>query len=804
MDLQPDAATALREGNSLRQAGDMAGALESYEWAVEHSRPSSSERGEALIALADLETDLGRYADAMKRAHAAASVFQALGDSMNLALAFNRAGRAALYGGDYRQAEDSFEAGAALSHRTGHIDSEAEQLANLGNVHFFTGRYADAARLYDQALALTRTASAMPWAIRRRRIVLANQASLAQRLGRDQEALAVYQELGNDAQALRPGERAQLLSNLGVLYRRLGDPLKALQTYDEARSLLAHDHQVDSELNVLKNRGIVLALDLGRFDEAEQNFTEALGIATRVGNRREMLHAYLYRGEAGLRARHVDRAREDFTTALALARELRTPEEEWKALYGLARVDPGGEEATRNLTEAVSRIEEVRERIRVPTLLSDFFNDKRQVYDALIAARIEHDPTDAIFNILEHSHSRLWRDRLGLATSLDLAAVQRALPEGVLLLDYWQAAAGSAVLAVSRTRAETIRLKAEDSEISALINALAAGPPTEWRPLAAATAAKLLPPAEWFHGIDHVIIVPDGAVALVPFDVLPIDGRLLVERAAVTYTPTAATLLRKASAVSGRRAPWRLELRAFADPLFASAGPDESQESLPRLTASADEAREVASQLTGRAALHLGSDNRKAYLLAATEQAPILHIATHAFADGSALERSRILFSPAQGSGARADYLFLGEAYGLPLEGVELAILSACDTARGRLVRGEGVQSFSHAFLASGARSTITTLWHVGDRPTENFMQVLYHHLQQGTTRDEALRRAKLQFLHSGLDVAAPHVWAAFVLTGDGLRPVPRAVSWYAIMVVVLVLATLVAMAVRRWQRANA
>jgi hypothetical protein len=91
----------------------------------------------------------------------------------------------------------------------------------------------------------------------------------------------------------------------------------------------------------------------------------------------------------------------------------------------------------------------------------------------------------------------------------------------------------------------------------------------------------------------------------------------------------------------------------------------------------------------------------------------------------------------------------------------------------------------------------VTTLWRVADRPTANFMQVFYHHLQRGVPRDEALRRAKLRFLESGTDLADPHFWAAFALTGDALRPLPRAISWTTIGITALAILGL-AMLVRR------
>jgi len=251
--------------------------------------------------------------------------------------------------------------------------------------------------------------------------------------------------------------------------------------------------------------------------------------------------------------------------------------------------------------------------------------------------------------------------------------------------------------------------------------------------------------------------------------------------------------------------PWTLELRGFADPVFASAALDDAVTVHMTLASSGDEARAVASELGGRSILHLGRDNRKAYLYA-QPVAPILHIATHAMADANAMEQSRILFSPAGANALGADYLFLKEAYDLPLRGVELAVLSACDTERGRMLRGEGVQSFSRAFLAAGARSTITTLWRVPDRPTGAFMKVFYYHLQRGVSRAEALRLAKLRFIRSGSELSSPHYWAAFVLTGEGAEPIPRATRWTSIAIAIglIAIAIVIGVATRALARRTA
>jgi hypothetical protein len=565
----------------------------------------------------------------------------------------------------------------------------------------------------------------------------------------------------------------------------MGDPYKALDAYGRARPMFAGD--IDGELGVLKNRGIVLALDLGRLDEARATFADAYARATSAGNAREALQAQLYGAETQLRLGHSSEASRSFAAAHRAAVELETVEDQWKALYGLARsaMKLGDDAAAaRHLRDAVSVIEQIRDAIRVPSLKSDFFNDKREVIDALIALRLRHGAkVDELFDLIERGHSRGWRERLGLRSRVDLQSIQRALPEDAVLLDYWASSYGAAVVVVTHGSARIAPVTVDASRIRALSDTLSSRSP--WNAAAARVAAALLPP---LPAKPHLIVVTDGALAAIPFELLPSSGRALVTQHDVTYIPTAALLVRPAHAPRRFAPPWTPELRAFGNPLFGSAALE--RDGAARLPASATEVRAIASELGGASVLHLGHDNRKEHL-AERGDAPLLHLATHAFVDPGAIEQSRILFS-AEKPGGAATYLFLKEAYELPLKDVELAVLSACDTERGRVLPGEGIESFSRAFLAAGARSTVTTLWRVPDATTASFMRVFYHHLQRGATRAEALRLAKLRFMQRDVH---PHYWAAFVLTGEGLQPVSRAVRWRSVFLALAALALVIAVA---------
>ncbi|HEV7763954.1 MAG TPA: CHAT domain-containing protein, partial [Thermoanaerobaculia bacterium] len=548
------------------------------------------------------------------------------------------------------------------------------------------------------------------------------------------------------------------------------------------------------------NRGIVLALDLGKLDEARDTFADAFSRATKAGNAREALQAQLYGAETKLRLGHAADASRDFRAAHASALEHETVEEQWKALYGLARCETllgNTAAATTHLRNAVAVIEQIRDAIRIPSLRSDFFNDKREVFDALIAMRLRHGASaEELFGLIERGHSRGWRERVGLRSTIELKAIQRALPADTLLLDYWTSSFGAAVVSVTTTTAHVHPIRVEPESIRALTDSLAHGAGSGWTNPAAKIGTQLLPPLP--HDKPHVVIVTDRAIGSIPFELLTVAGELLIERHDVTYMPTAALLLRETRAVRRYAPPWTTQFRGFADPLFGSA----ALEDMGRLAASADEVKTIEAELGGKAILHLREDDRKEHLHENTD-APLLHIASHAFVDPGAIEQSRILFS-AQRPDGPATVLFLNEAYELPLKNVELAVLSACDTERGRLLAGEGVESFSRAFLAAGARSTVTTLWRVPDATTASFMRVFYHHLQRGATRAEALRLAKLRFLKSGKPLNDPHYWAAFVLTGEGLRPVSTAIRWSSILIAAAAIACLAVIVSARVRRRSA
>ena len=171
----------------------------------------------------------------------------------------------------------------------------------------------------------------------------------------------------------------------------------------------------------------------------------------------------------------------------------------------------------------------------------------------------------------------------------------------------------------------------------------------------------------------------------------------------------------------------------------------------------------------------------------------MLHVASHGFfeefaatgdpllasgvvlagADMSRRPGQRAAAESASSSSSREDdgYLTAKEAAQLHLDGTELVVLSACDTARGPIKTGDGVYGLQRALTAAGARSTLLTLWKVDDEPTAHFIKRYYALLKAGQGRRDALLAVQKECRTDPLlpGWSSPKVWAAWQLTEGAL-----------------------------------
>ncbi|WP_313112975.1 CHAT domain-containing protein [Aequorivita sediminis] len=147
----------------------------------------------------------------------------------------------------------------------------------------------------------------------------------------------------------------------------------------------------------------------------------------------------------------------------------------------------------------------------------------------------------------------------------------------------------------------------------------------------------------------------------------------------------------------------------------------------------------------------------------------IIHIGTHAESDNITPELSRLVFAKRKGENLALDEnsLYAYEIYNTNLSS-NLAILTACETGKSIYQSGEGAISLAHAFNYAGSESILTSLWNIDEVSSTQIVDYFYEYLALGLPKDEALKKAKIQYLSTVEGrAAAPQYWAGLVLVGD-------------------------------------
>jgi CHAT domain-containing protein/Tfp pilus assembly protein PilF len=310
----------------------------------------------------------------------------------------------------------------------------------------------------------------------------------------------------------------------------------------------------------------------------------------------------------------------------------------------------------------------------------------------------------------------------------------------------------------------------------------------------------LLAPAERLLGDRPLLIVADGALQYIPFAALPIpaSGAPLATRHDVVSLPSASALAVLRREIRGRaRAPKALAI--FADPVFQAtderltlrpghpglmkltsatrgaqspADPrrgDEKHPSFQRLFSSGKEARTIAALVPpDQRFLALGfAASRSQATRPELAQYRNVHFATHGVLDSRRPELSKLVLSLYDEKGKTQDgFLLLNDIYNLRL-GADLVVLSACQTALGQEIRGEGLIGLTRGFMYAGAARVVASLWSVEDRATADLMEGFYRGmLRQGLSPAAALRRAQLETARAP-GRKSPYYWAGFSLQGE-------------------------------------
>jgi CHAT domain-containing protein/tetratricopeptide (TPR) repeat protein len=387
-----------------------------------------------------------------------------------------------------------------------------------------------------------------------------------------------------------------------------------------------------------------------------------------------------------------------------------------------------------------------------------------------------------------------------------VAAIRQALPDGTGLLEYFSGDSSLFVFYIDREGLKASELSAGpgiEGQLDSFIRpmrdrslVLEQGRSKEATAHFAGSAATLyralVAPVLDKAPAQKLIVIPDGSLSYLPFELLLTRGAnaddtyatlpYLLRSTAVRYEYSASIAFQPRQAHSPERlfsgyAP-AYETGGLMTTRGENSGCREFNVSdFAALDNNQSEVSQIAASLDGKALL--GHQATESNFRQFAPGSRILHLAMHGFLNDCDPLYSGLAFSSQAARDSVAEdsdgILHAYEIYNLHLD-ADLAVLSACNTGRGQLAKGEGVISLARAFKYAGCANVLMSLWQADDRATAQIMQTFYRYLKQGMGKDAAVRQAKLDYL--GADSRNhPFFWGAFVLIGDD-APVPTSGAW--------------------------
>lgn len=349
--------------------------------------------------------------------------------------------------------------------------------------------------------------------------------------------------------------------------------------------------------------------------------------------------------------------------------------------------------------------------------------------------------------------------------------LQNQLKEGTIVLNYFIATHSIYVFVVAKNKLDVFEIGLSpdfDRNITGFRNGIRYDD-KEIIYLTSRALYKQLFPMRMKSSVQKVVVIPDGRLAVVPFEALIIkeanpaklsyaDFEYLMKKREVCYGYS-ATLF----AANGKSQALRSNKSIFL------CAPVSFQQRNPDLPGTAKECKSIDSlfrEAGSTSAMYLEAEAQESIVKSPNlKNYDILHFATHGVVDEDNPGRSKIEFT--LNEKLQDGDLFSAEIYNLNLN-ADLVTLSACQTGLGKISKGEGMIGLSRALLFAGAKNLIVSYWKVADESTSQLMISFYDYLIQSGDGNYswALMMAK-KVLIANPKTASPYYWAPFVLIGD-------------------------------------
>ncbi len=783
--------------------GDYSEALDWYgkSLAVSQSIQDEANTARTFNNMGAVYSDLGQFETAAEDYRKSLTIAEKIHNGRLIGNAL--ANQAVIYGhlGDYARALTDLKRTYDISERLGDKRGVVIGLINMGSLFSWQGDVAQAEDYTQRAATLADAAGLKPLSA----IASLNLGEAAQLRG--DLGLAMTRFERSVAQFKELGDRSNLASALtlqGSTYAEQRNEARAMECFEESlniRNAIGASREnafTFSEIASLQNQ-------LRHYEAAREAAEKGISIARNSGYREAAWRDHLQLGNAYRGLRQLSKAEGEFSASIATIEDLRPDVagseseqerffeyklEPYQRMIDLLATDSRSAEAFQYAERAKARvlIDTLRTgRIRVTELMNEDERKRDEGFRMKLAslnAKLNPDrqqsssrglvtPSESNKLIAELDHTRLeyaayrtnlfaqhreWKLQIGGVDTITLAHAFELMPdEHTAMLEFVVTGDHVYLFALTRRSSDekqnlsvySIPIGSDDlsKQIQSFRSQLAT------RDLGFRSGARHLyslllgPAAVDLAGKRNLIIVPDGVLWELPFQALiKSDERYLLDWAAISYAPS---------------------LSAFEEMLKAKGQRRSSSASVDLVAmGNSNEVQDIAQVYGNNVRIYKGPEARESQFKAIGADAKVVHLAAHAIADNTSPLYSYLLMAKEDPASGDDGLLEAWELQRMNLR-AELVVLSACETARGRVARGEGIIGLSWSLLLSGVPTTVLSQWKVESDSTSKLMVAFHRYRKSGLKDPEALRRAALD-LKRNSTYAHPFYWAPFIVIGAG------------------------------------
>ncbi len=743
-------------GETLNNLGKYPEALENIEKALEINRKIDSRPGiaNALNQIGFVYSNLGDYNTAFEKVNEAGIIFKEEGDMQGLAGVYNHLGIILQKSGKVEKATEYYNNSLKIREEVNDQQNVIAVLSNLGTLFFDTRDYKKAEEYHFKALQISREIKDKSQEVN----CLLNLANDQSVLGELDEAGINYKSGLIIARSLNsPDLIWRITVGLAEIHKRREEFDKAVELNDSALKIL---EGIRSTLQSEELKASYIASERYVFEDVinmlgklnEKDNTKGYDLLAFEYAERSKSRAFL-----DLLAESVANIKEGADSALVKRQE--------GILAGLTQYNQLLEEESLKEQADAGKISGIKEKTK-------------ELEEELAAVKKEIRNTNPRFADLKYPET----------VSLD--EVQSMCPDkNTVILEYFVGDSSSCLWVITKSDYKLFMLPNRDKlqeQVAAVGFALQDPSPSSIDFLTGAGYSlytELIKPAEpYFSKKSNLVIIPDGILYYIPFEVLitePVKMEpealyselpFMVKRYPVSYEQSASVMKSLVSEKEDRKKSGSgiKRLVAFGDPVYENDTAISFRNKYKRLEYSGTEVKNIASLFK--------NDNARIYLMkdateenvkrkGALENFNYIHFATHGYVDETNPDFSCLVLT--KGTSSEEDGLLQAtEIFNLNLD-ADLVVLSACQTGLGKLVRGEGIVGLTRAFMYAGTPTVMVSLWSVSDISTATLMKEFYEKLvKENLSKTESLRKAQLAMLRDE-KFAHPFYWAPFVIFGD-------------------------------------